>query len=118
MLQQLMKMKQVVQQDRLSMIQEALCNWLGQKIDGFKVKMECYWNEDGMDSSIDNLVGTWTRYDNRFTLRWDDDAYVAQTYHSLGLNITHTSGNAYYIFSALINILLDPPECDIDYGAY
>ena len=93
-------------------------NWLGQKIDGFKVKMECYWNEDGMDSSIDNLVGTWTRYDNRFTLRWDDDAYVAQTYHSLGLNITHTSGNAYYIFSALINILLDPPECDIDYGAY
>lgn len=93
-------------------------NWLGQKIDGFKVKMECYWNEDGMDSSIDNLVGTWTRYDNRFTLRWDDDAYVAQAYHSLGLNITHTSGNAYYIFSALINILLDPPECDIDYGAY
>lgn len=90
--------------------------WFGIKKDAFSVNLVCTWYSNGLDSSISNLHGTWTKYDDSFSLSWDKDSnYVAQCLHAMTLNIIHKNTAGYIVFSAMLNILQDPVTCMISY---
>ncbi len=94
-------------------------NVFGVKVDAFKVAMKCYWTEDGSDSEIQTLNGTYTIYDSSFTCSWDEDnASANPTYHALPLDVYHGGGSAYYIFDAILNTLVSPATCTISYGVW
>lgn len=92
-------------------------NIFGQKKDAFSVTTTCYWNNDGTNSAIQRLHGTYSVSDSNFSCRWDND-HKSESIYDCALPLEVTSGmhgNQYYTFYATLNAFTNPPSLDMGY---
>lgn len=92
-------------------------NIFGQKKDAFSVTTTCYWNNNGTNSAIQRLSGTYSISDSDFSCRWDND-HKSETIYDCALPLEVTAGlhgNQYYTFYATLNAFTNPPSLDMGY---
>lgn len=91
---------------------------MGEKEKAFTVTLKCNWDNDGKNSKIANLIGTYTVWNNSFECKWTGENYSLDGYHALPSNVSRYFDNYLYIFDALLNTLFGDPVVDLAYTQY
>lgn len=89
----------------------------GNTKDAFKMKLVCNWYNNGANSYINNLEGTYTVLDNSFRCEWDvsGETPPTPTYHNLTMYAYHNGGRTWYSFVGYINTVGTSAEVNFNY---
>lgn len=76
---------------------------LGVKEEAYTVSLTCNWTEDGEDSKINNLQGTYQEIAGGYSCEWTDSTY-GTNHCMLELKVSKAGvGTGYYVFSAILS---------------
>lgn len=83
-----------------------------------RVTMTCNWYEDGKDSYISSLNGSYTKLDSAVTCLWEESHYTTSTYVNKSLSVYYNGNSAYVIFDALMNKEFVPVTVTLGIGSW
>lgn len=90
-------------------------NIFGQKEMAFEVYLSCEWNNDGANSKINVLNGSYKEIGGGYKCEWVDSSYT-ENFCTLRLDVTKTGiGTGTYVFTAMLSTA-EPKHISFDYG--